>query len=402
MGEGSSDVVVENNFIHHITDKGISIGQNSTVFSKNNTMVECGQGFGIKDEGFASIEQTTFYNNANDIVAFEKNIGNGGGFVEAANNIFANTAIAPISVDETSDVQVSYSLSDTDTLLGNNVLLIDPLFKNPTQNDFQLQASSPAINTGMNVTGIIDLGTSSHLYSAEPSILISAIHYHPADTALAEFLEIYNPSAETINLNGYSFVDGILFTFPLDAVISSGEKIRIAKDISFYDDYNGQVFQWESGSLSNDGEQLILKNAFGIIVDHVRYNDKLPWPTEADGEGAFLELSSVDLDNHFGKNWLPNFETGVDEFVEEEESVVVFPNPTSDVLKLELKDHLGESVRVMILDSKGTQIMSKMIKEITSDIIEFDVSKYTSGTYYVNIQIGKGAVSTKCFVVAQN
>ena len=80
----------------------------------------------------------------------------------------------------------------------------------------------------------------------------------------------------------------------------------------------------------------------------------------------------------------------------------IFPNPTSDVLKLELKDHLGESVRVMILDSKGTQIMSKMIKEITSDIIEFDVSKYTSGTYYVNIQIGKGAVSTKCFVVAQN
>ena len=66
---------MENNFIHHITDKGVSIGQQSTVFSKNNTLVECSQGFGIKDEGFGSIEQTTFYNNINDIVAFEKNIG---------------------------------------------------------------------------------------------------------------------------------------------------------------------------------------------------------------------------------------------------------------------------------------------------------------------------------------
>lgn len=79
----------------------------------------------------------------------------------------------------------------------------------------------------------------------------------------------------------------------------------------------------------------------------------------------------------------------------------IFPNPTSDVLKLELKDHFGESLNVMIFDSKGTQLMAKTIKEISDNIMEFDVSKYTSGTYYVNIQIGKEAVSTKCFVVAK-
>jgi hypothetical protein len=56
---------------------------------------------------------------------------------------------------------------------------------------------------------------------------------------------------------------------------------------------------------------------------------------------------------------------------------------------------------VMIFDSKGTQLMSNTIKEISNDIIEFDVSQYTTGTYYVNIQIGKEAVSTKCFVVAK-
>lgn len=80
----------------------------------------------------------------------------------------------------------------------------------------------------------------------------------------------------------------------------------------------------------------------------------------------------------------------------------IFPNPTSDVLKLELKDHFGEKLNVMIFDSKGTQLMSKTIKEISDNIMEFDVSQYTAGTYYVNIQIGKEAVSTKCFVVAKN
>jgi hypothetical protein len=79
----------------------------------------------------------------------------------------------------------------------------------------------------------------------------------------------------------------------------------------------------------------------------------------------------------------------------------IFPNPTSDVLKLALKEHFGESVKVMIFDAKGTQLMSNTIKEISNDIIEFDVSQYTAGTYYVNIQIGKEAVSTKCFVVAK-
>jgi hypothetical protein len=80
----------------------------------------------------------------------------------------------------------------------------------------------------------------------------------------------------------------------------------------------------------------------------------------------------------------------------------IFPNPTSDVLKLQLKDHLGESVNIMIFDSKGAQLKKLVVKEISEEVLEFDVSQYTSGTYYVNIQIGKGAVSTKCFVVSQN
>jgi hypothetical protein len=380
LGEGSSDVVVENNFVHHISDKGISIGQNSTVFSKNNTFVECAQGFGIKDEGFASVEQTTFYNNANDIVAFEKNIGSGGGFVEASNNIFANTAYDPISVDVTSDVQVSFSLSDTDSLMGNNVLLIDPLFRNPTQNDFSLLPTSPAINTGMSGTGIINLGTSNHSYSAESSVLISGIHYHPADTTLAEFLEIYNPSDEVIDLSGYSFVDGFLFTFPLGASISSNEKIRLVKDLNFHDDYVGQIFQWESGSLSNNGEKVILQNAFGIIVDHVRYNDKFPWPIEADGGGAFLKLSSVNVDNHFGKNWEANFETMVKEVVPDKTKIEVFPNPTSDFFTIKTIGRWME--KVTLFDVLGRELM---IKYPTGDAVDFDLQNFPTGIYFVKI-----------------
>ena len=380
LGEGSSEVIVENNFIHHITDKGISIGQRSTVFSKNNTLVECDQGFGIKDEGFASIEQTTFYNNANDIVAFEKNIGSGGGFVEAANNIFSNTVFDPISLDATSDVQVSFSLSDTDSLMGNNMLLIDPVFGNPTQNDFSLQPSSPAINTGMSGMGIINLGTSNHDYSATSSVLISGIHYHPADTTLAEFLEIYNPSDEAIDVSGYSIVDGILFTFPLGVLISSDEKIRLVRDLNFHDGYLGQIFQWESGSLSNNGEKVILQNAFGIIVDHLRYNDKLPWPIEADGGGAFLKLSSVDVDNHFGKNWVADFETMIKEVTPDKSVIEIFPNPTTDFFTIKTIGSWME--KVTLFDALGRELI---IKYPTGSETDFDLLTFPTGIYFVKI-----------------
>lgn len=77
----------------------------------------------------------------------------------------------------------------------------------------------------------------------------------------------------------------------------------------------------------------------------------------------------------------------------------IFPNPTTDVLKLELNEHRGESVDIKIIDSTGSLKTARTVKEI-SEIIEFQVSDYPAGTYYVYIQIGKGAPSTKCFVVA--
>jgi len=79
----------------------------------------------------------------------------------------------------------------------------------------------------------------------------------------------------------------------------------------------------------------------------------------------------------------------------------IFPNPTTDVLKLELKDHQGESANVMIYNSTGKQMLTKKINEISDEVIQFEVSHYTPGTYYVNIQFGKEVVSTKCFVIAQ-
>ncbi len=78
----------------------------------------------------------------------------------------------------------------------------------------------------------------------------------------------------------------------------------------------------------------------------------------------------------------------------------VFPNPTTDILKVELKEHIGEQANISIFDSRGTQLNTRKVNEITDQIIEFDVNNYSNGTYYVLIQVGDHQPSTKCFVVA--
>ncbi len=386
LGEVSENILIENNFIHHIADKGISVGQQSTIQLVNNTIVECNQGLGIKDEGIAMVDQNTFYNNAFDIVAFEKNIGIGGGHIEVSNTLFSNTAFDPISIDLVSSATVDFSLFDTKELVGNNIILDDPLFENPTQNDFQLRTTSPAINAGMDAMGNpINLGTKSHLYSASASLLISAIHYHPIDDTEEEFIRIYNPSNETILLEGYEVTDGVRFIFPANTSIAPGETIHLVENMIFYPDLVGQVFEWTSGKLSNDGEQIILSDKYGIIVDHVTYNDQLPWPTAADGEGAYLELIHPDLDNHFAKNWEAVFVdlTSI-ETLNPSSKFTIAPNPTDDVFRIRSSE---EKINVLSLyDAFGRRLFTKEVNDLETSI---EMAGFPSGVYFLSINFGE-------------
>lgn len=79
----------------------------------------------------------------------------------------------------------------------------------------------------------------------------------------------------------------------------------------------------------------------------------------------------------------------------------IFPNPTAEILKLEVtENNLGQRATVSILSQTG-QVMAK--REITNieGTIEFNVSHYPAGTYYAKVQIGKNLPETRCFVVVE-
>ena len=80
LGEGAKDILIENNVIFNILDKGVSVGQGSTTLIRRNVIANCGMGVAVKDfNSHAQIEQNTLYANHVGVACYEKILGHGGG-----------------------------------------------------------------------------------------------------------------------------------------------------------------------------------------------------------------------------------------------------------------------------------------------------------------------------------
>lgn len=139
-------------------------------------------------------------------------------------------------------------------------------------------------------------------------IVINEIMYHPDPANLGgEFLELYNRGNSPVDLRGWKLGSAVHFTFPAGTVMPAGSYLVVAKDAaaaqSFYQITN--VIGNYSGKLGNSGEAINLwdNSAPPVLIDTVTYGNSAPWPVEADGGGASLELFSPDEDNADPGNW---------------------------------------------------------------------------------------------------
>jgi PKD repeat protein len=139
-----------------------------------------------------------------------------------------------------------------------------------------------------------------------PNIVITEIMYNPPESGddSLEFLEFYNNSAETISMDNFTISQGVEYTFPSGIEIMPDTFLLVAKDsVAMMATFGVEALQWTSGSLSNGGEGVELKDDFDYVVDYVPYDDYLPWDTLADGFGPSLTLCNPDADNTIAENW---------------------------------------------------------------------------------------------------
>lgn len=155
---------------------------------------------------------------------------------------------------------------------------------------------------------VFPLGSGSAA-AGEGEVVINEIMYNPAvSNTGGEFVEITNRGAEPVDVSLWQLVDSsqIMFTLPAGTVIPAGGYLVFFDDspaIVFYGLNPAVAFGPYTGGLDGSGERIQIKNAAGIVINEVTYDDDWPWPSEPDGTGPSLELLDPWLDNGQGANW---------------------------------------------------------------------------------------------------
>lgn len=78
----------------------------------------------------------------------------------------------------------------------------------------------------------------------------------------------------------------------------------------------------------------------------------------------------------------------------------IYPNPTAEILRLDLEDHLDQAVTISIYSKEG-QLMASRSVTVTSAVEEFQVGHYPAGTYIANVEVEGKKPEAKCFVVVE-
>lgn len=378
IGEEAQNILIDSLVVYNVSDKGISVGQQSSAKVTNSLFLNCNMGMGLKDSCQVVMDKCTFYGNNISVALYEKNIGHEGGNAVITNSILSNSNEMTTLVDDHSTLRADYSLSDGAPITnGANNLFSNPQFVNPTWFDFRLKETSPAKGSGLENQQNVDLGIYYDGLVWQPNLLISEIFVNGGNFDLPEYLALYNPGDETLDISGYAITKGVTFDFPTGSSIPANSTIYVT-DLAEHSYWAGQtnpVYEWVEGKLSNNGEALQIEDAHGIVIDHLVY-DELTWPVAGSNENYTWRLLDEGLDNHLVSSWSAvegpyvilgnNLHSGLK----------VYPNPVSNVLVIEAQTTMAS---VSLYSLNGTLLpidYSSRNGKMTLDLSGFDAGLY--------------------------
>ena len=243
-----------------------------------------------------------------------------------------------------------------------------------------------------------NIGSTNSCNADIPPLVISRIHYHPADTLgidgkQLEFIQINNNGDDVVDLTGVYLSElGITYSFPNGSHLAARDSLVLCSDSMVYTSfYQSAPFGQYLRNLSNKSEKIVLADAWGNVIDEVCYSDSEPWPTEADGRGAYLQLIDLDLDNSLPESWTARYfnqNTSVNE-ISASEHILVYPNPAKCIVNIVSEKEINS---VEIIDITGRIIMRRHDKHI-------DVSQLPNGFYNLKIY-SKDVIAVKKLTVS--
>jgi hypothetical protein len=229
--------------------------------------------------------------------------------------------------------------------------------------------------------------------NSDTKIVINEINYNSSPTIdTKDWVELYNAGNSTVNLKNWIISDGgpeTGYIFPVDYSFTPGMHIVVCRDAAafrlFWPRISNITGDMDFG-LSSSGDDINLYDSDGNLVDFVSYTPNAPWPTDANGTGASIELTDPFSDNNSGKNWKSgpiggtpgtiNLHTVPPDTTGERPvtncRLTCFPNPFHDYTTMMVEVSVAGRYRIEIYDIQG-----KLLNTLIDQSIE-------AGQYYID------------------
>ena len=225
-------------------------------------------------------------------------------------------------------------------------------------------------------------------------IVINEINYNSSDLLKTkDWVEIMNNGLSTVDLSGWLLSDSgpdTGFVFPSGLSLAPNEYLVICNDLknfrTVHPDIQNSIGDFPFG-LSSTGDMIRIYDKTRTVMDGVDYSTTSPWPENANGTGATIELINPNLDNEMGVNWMGSNNGGTPgslNYTYNPTSIETpfltdlvsnfecFPNPFTDYTTIQFLANFDGKYRLEVYDLYG-----RLVAILSEQYL-------TKGTYYID------------------
>jgi hypothetical protein len=219
-----------------------------------------------------------------------------------------------------------------------------------------------------------------------------------------EFIELKNTGNTGVDLEGVKIDSAVHYTFPEGTIISPGGFVVVASDKNGFEfTYGRKPTGVYSGSLANEGEQIVITDDQNNKFIDMRYWPDYPWPIKANGSGysmvsavfnpegnpaeaSYWKASKFRYGSPFHDDTIYN---NVPEISGHSTYCNIFPNPVTDMVHIE-STQFNPIKSIQLYDLSGRLINEKTLINKSYISFSFSEMKINSGIYLLKVSTQKG------------
>lgn len=115
---------------------------------------------------------------------------------------------------------------------------------------------------------------------------------------------------------------------------------------------------------------------------------------QVEDTSTLLKIDKHESIHIYSVLWTIDLSLGFDEVTEERIKIQISPNPTSDLINIDLDDRIGENIDVKVFSMMGQEVVNEF-QNLTSESIQLNLDGLKTGIYIIQIRLSSGHIISK-------